>query len=317
MSDESKTSMEKPEEGKQEQPTLPPIDPRLLTAMYGMRGDNDTDLLQYWRIIWKNRILIIAISLGVGILSAIYSLILPNIYQAEVLLSPVSNGSANGSSLGSVGGLASLAGFSLPSSPNLQENLAILQSREFIWHFIKDKKLMPLLFIDRWDAKKGTWKEGVKLPTQWDAYKAFKNRMQVTLDKDTGLVTLDMEGVDADQVAKWTNQFVAQLNEYLRQRAIAESNANLDYLKRELKRTQVEDVRQALFLLISQEQKKAMLANSRSQYAFRVLDAAVPPDMKFRPRRKLIVFVSTIVAGLLGVFGVYIREGMKNVETEA
>ena len=298
---------------------MPPMDPRLLAAMYGMPQEEDEiDLLEYWRVIWANRMLIVAISLGVGFLAAIYSLTLPNIYKAEVLLAPISDEAGKGPSLGGFGGLASLAGISLGGGGNIEENLAVLQSREFIWRFIKDEKLMPVLFEDAWDAEKGAWKESApeKQPTQWAAFRALAGRVDVSLDKKTGLLTLAIIGENAEQCAKWANALVARLNEYQRQRAIADSKANLDYLNRELARTQVEDMRQSLFQLISQEQKKAMLANSRDQFAFRVLDAAVPPDMKFKPKRSQIVILSVFVAGFLAVIGVFIREGINKRKEE-
>ena len=135
--------------------------------------------------------------------------------------------------------------------------------------------------------------------------------LTVSSDKKTNLVTLAIEWKDPELAAQWANQLVARLNHYLRQRAISESQANLEYLHRELARTQVEDIRKALFELISQEQKKAMLANTRVQYAFRVLDAAEPPDEKVKPKRALIVILAAMLAGFLATLFVFVREGIR------
>ena len=309
--------MSKPELEKQEQAVIPPMDPRLLAAMYGMRQEDDEiDLLEYWRAIWKNRVLLVAFGLVVGVLAAIYSLTLPNTYKAEVLLAPVSDDAAKGSSLSQFGGLASLAGIAIGGGGDVEENLAVLKSREFIWRFIKDEKLMPVLFKDAWDAEKGSWKDAAKQPTQWAAFRAFSGHIRVFPAKDGDLLTLAVVGQDGEQAARWANALVARLNDYLRQRAVSESEANLTYLNRELARTQVEDMRQSLFQLISQEQNKAMLANTRNQYAFRVLDAAVPPDRRFKPQRSTIVVLSVLVAGFFAVIGVIVREGMKRRRDE-
>jgi len=310
--------MSEPEQGKHEQPAMPPMDPRLLAAMYGMPEEDEIDLLEYWRVIWKNKMLIVLCSLGVGILAAGYSLTLPNIYKAEVLLAPISDDAAKAPSLGGFGGLASLAGISMGGGGNVEENLAVLKSREFLWAFIREKKLMPVLFKDDWDAGKGAWKDAdpEKQPTLWSAFRALTGVLHVASDKKTGLVTVAIEWTDAKVAAEWANALVAKLNEYLRQRAISESAANLHYLKRELVRTRVEDMRQALFSLISKEQKKAMLASSRKQFAFRVLDVAVPPDQKIKPKRALIVVLATFVAGFMAVLFVFIREGIDRKKAE-
>jgi len=306
-------------------PTSPPVvDPRVLAAMYGMPPEEEIDLLEYGRLLWKNRWLILIGSFIAAVLAAGISLKMPNIYRAEVLLAPVSNGAGKGgglsAALSGLGGLASLAGISLPGGGSTEENLAVLKSREFLWGFIKEEKLMPILFEDQWDPATKSWKEKdpEKQPSLWDAYRLLTKGgvLTVSSDKKTNLVTLAIEWKDPELATRWANQLIARLNHYLRQRAISESQANLEYLHRELARTQVEDIRKALFELISQEQKKAMLANTRVQYAFRVLDAAEPPDKKVKPKRALIVVLTALVAGFLLVVFVFVREGVQRRSEE-
>ncbi len=299
----------------------PPVPP---PYWYPVPEEEEIDLLEYGRVIWKNRKLIAAVTFAAALLAALVSLMMPNIYRAEVLLAPVGGEGGKGGglagALGGLGGIASLAGISLPAGGNTEEALAVLKSRAFIWKFVRDNKLMPVLFADDWDAAHRRWKERdpEKRPGMWDAYRLLtKSVMKVDKDKKTGLVTVAVEWKDAELAAKWANALVARVNEYLRQRAITESDANLKYLNRELARTQVEDIRKTLFELISQEQKKAMLANTREQYAFRVLDSAEPPDKKARPKRTLIVVLTAFVAGFLAVIFVFVREGVRARSREA
>ena len=153
------------------------VDPRLLAAMYGMPPEEEIDLLEYGRLLWKNRWLILMGSFVAAVLAAGISLMMPNIYRAEVLLAPVSGDEGKGgglsAALGGLGGLASLAGINLPGGGSTEENLAVLKSREFLWGFIKEEKLMPILFEDQWDSASKSWKEKdpEKQPTLWDAYR--------------------------------------------------------------------------------------------------------------------------------------------------
>jgi len=299
-----------------------PIDPRLLAAMCGMQEDDEIDLLEYWRVIWAKRWLILGVVFAAAVLAAGYSLTLPNIYRAEVVLAPVSDGGSKSgglsSALGGLGGLASMAGISLGGGGSVEENLAVLKSREFLWQFIKDEKLMPILFEDDWDADKKGWKEdgSDKQPGLWDAYRTFTGILSVAQDKKSGLVTIGMEWTDAELAARWGNMLVNRLNDFLRQQAINRSNSNLHYLNKELSRTHVADMRKALFELISQQQKKAMLANTQKEFAFQVIDKAVAPDKKSKPKRALIVVLSAFVAGFLAVILVFIREGINRREEE-
>jgi len=302
-----------------------PVDPRLLAAMYGMQEEDEIDLLEYWRVIWGKRKLILGVVFAVVLLAAGISLMMPNIYRAEVMLAPVSveGDQAGGlsSALGSLGGLASMAGISLGGGGSVEENLAVLKSREFLWQFIKDQKLMPILFEDDWDADKKAWGEGdpEDQPSLWDAYRLFTEDglLSVATDKDSGLVTVGIVWRDAVVAADWANMLVNRLNEFLRQQAISRSNGNLHYLNKELSRTHVAEMRKALFELISQQQQKAMLANTQKEFAFQVIDKAVAPDKKAKPKRALIVILSAFVAGFLAVIFVFIREGIQRRKEEA
>lgn len=304
---------ESPESGTQpmsQTPAYPPVDPRLLAAMYGMAQEGGTDLLVYWGIIKKRWKLLASMTLAAAAISAGISLRLPNIYQAQVLMAPitpdqVSSGASSG--LGAVldgGGLAALAGVNLGNSNSPEQNLAVLRSRGFLWNFIKDDNLMPILFAKDWDVKKKAWKERSpkQQPSLWRAYRMLRGKvLSVRTDRETGLVTVSVDWTDPALAANWANELVDRLNDYLRRNAIGRSEANLKYLNAELSHTSLVGVRQATFALIAQEQKKAMLASTQKEFAFRIIDPAVPPDIKSKPRRSMIVLTTTLVAGLLAM----------------
>jgi len=288
-------------------------------------AEDEIDLLELWRTLLKHKRLILRASFGAAVLAAVISLLMPNIYRAEVLLAPVSSGDAKGgglaSALGGLGGLASMAGISLGGGGSTEENLAVLQSREFLWKFVQDKKLMPVLFEDAWDEQTKNWTETdpKKQPGQLDAHRLFVNGLlSVNRDKKTDLVTVAIEWKDAALAADLANALVGQLNQYLAQQAIARSENNLKYLNEELMRTQVEEMRKTLFDLIASEQKIAMLANTQKAFAFKVLDPAVEPDKKIKPKRSLIVILAAFVAGFMAILYVFIKEGIaKRREQEA
>jgi len=311
--------------GKHQEQSPLPIDPRMLQAMYGQYEEDEIDLLAYWNVIWKKKWLIVGVSVLVAVLAAGISLTMPNVYRAEALLAPVgAEGAKGGSSLlgglGGLGGLASLAGVSLGGGGSTEENLAVLKSREFIWKFVKDENLMPILFADEWDTDNNKWIEDdvEKQPTLWSAWRMLieGNKISASTSKDSGLITLAVEWTDAELSATWVSKLVARLNQHLREYAITQSKNKLAYLEQELLRTTVEENRQALYGLISNEQKQAMLANTQQDYAFRVLDQASVPDKKIKPKRAIIVVLSAMVAGFLCIIFVFVQEGMRKRKEE-
>ena len=295
----------------------PQVDRQLLAALYAAQ-EEEIDLWEYWQTIWRRRRMILAASLGVALLAAVVSLLMPDIYRAEMKLAPTVSSEEQGKmvpTLGGLSGLASLAGIPIGGEGRAEEHLAVLQSREFIWRFVKDKKLMPVLFVGDWDEERKRWHENdpEEQPNLWDAYRLFsEDLMRVTMDKDTGLVTLTIDWKDPELAADWGNDMLRRLNEYQRSKAVARAEANLKYLYKELDSTAIEEMRQTLFELISQEQKKAMVANTQQEFAFRVLDAAAPPDEKDSPKRALIVVLATFVAGFFGVIAAFILEGFSH-----
>lgn len=281
-------------------------------------GDDEIDLLELWRTLLKYKRMILKSVLGAAFAAAAISLLMTNIYRGEVLLTPAQSEDAKSSglasALGGLGGLASLAGVSLGGGGSTEENLAVLSSRGFLWKFVQEKKLMPILFEDDWDADKKRWKEDAPedQPGQWDMYRLLiegKN-LDVIKDKETSIITVAFEWKDPALAAEWANALVASLNQYLAQQTVARSERNLQYLNEELMKTQVEEMRKTLFDLIASEQKNAMLASAQKEFAFRVLDHAVAPDKKVRPKRTIIVLLSTFVAGFLAVIVAFIKEAL-------
>ena len=64
----------------------------------------------------------------------------------------------------------------------------------------------------------------------------------------------------------------------MRTRAMVKATASLGYLQRELLATNVLDTREAINRLIETQVQRRMLASVTEQFAFRIVDAALPSD---------------------------------------
>jgi uncharacterized protein involved in exopolysaccharide biosynthesis len=229
------------------------------------------------------------------------------VYRASTVLIPASAernslSSALSSTLGQLGGIASLAGVSLGSSDaGTEEALAVLQSRQFTERFINDLNLMPELFAGKWDAANGKWRIGWwDPPTPAKAVKYFDKKIRtVTRDKRSSLVTLQIDWRDRDEAAAWANQLAQRLNAEMRGRAIEQAAASLSYLEKELDSTSVVATRDSISRLIEAQVKQRMLANVTQEYAFRIVDKAMAPDSDdpIWPR-KLLFFIGGPLLGL-------------------
>jgi len=180
--------------------------------------------------------------------------------------------------------------------------------------------LMPIFFADSWDAEKKQWLAENKedQPSLWDAWRLLVEGgvLGVNVDKDSGLVRVSIDWQDPELAADWVMKLVARLNAYLREQAVFQSEQKLKYLNDALAETQIAENRQALFELISTEQKQAMLANTQKDFVFRVIDPAVVPDKKIKPKRAIIVLLTGFVVGFLAIVFVFIQEGLRKRKEE-
>jgi len=115
--------------------------------------------------------------------------------------------------------------------------------------------------------------------------------------------------------AQWANDLVKQLNEQLREQAIADSKKRVGYLEQELAKTTLQDMRAVLYNLLESEKQKAMLANVNEDFALEVIDPAVSGSM-IKPKRKLIVALGGVCGGFLGIFTVFFAQFLQKLKSQ-
>lgn len=269
--------------------------------------DDTIDLRALLGKLWEGRWWIVAsVVICAGIAVAI-ALSMTPIYRAAVVVVPANterSGDMNGA-LGQLGGLASLAGLNIGGAGmETEESLAVLRSREFTEKFIQDNSLMPVLFADRWNDKEQNWRDDALPPTPAQAYKYFNKAVRAVIqDKKTGLVTVQIDWKDRQFAADWANQLVQRLNAEMRGRAIAHANASVGFLEKELEVTSVVGTRDSINRLIESQIKQRMLANVTQEYAFRIVDRAMPSDKNdpVQPKKRLIAAGGVLIGVLLGI----------------
>lgn len=273
--------------------------------------DDSIDLRALLARLWANRGSVSAcVALFFVAFWAVAFLMTP-IYRATVLLMPTApersnSGNSVSSALGQLGGLASIAGIGLASADSeTQESLAVLQSRQFTESFIADNNLMPELFATDWDLGAGKWKSGLRTPpTPARAFRYFDKKIRtVAQDKKTGLVTVQIDWKNRNEAAAWANELVQRLNSEMRSRAITQADTSVGFLQKELADTSDIGTREAINRLIEGQVKQRMLANVTQEYAFRVVDKAMPPDSDDpeRPQKLLLLAIGPLVGLLIGL----------------
>jgi uncharacterized protein involved in exopolysaccharide biosynthesis len=270
-------------------------------------------LKKLWQLLSDYRRMVAIVIAILVALSIVYVLGAQRIYRAETAMVAVSDkdtAQALESLTGQLGGLASLIGIDLDVDAAKREAIATLRSKSFLLSFIHDKRLLPVLYANRWDEQAGTWKNSWwrSDPTEQDAYKRMKKRVyRVTDDKTAGLIWIRIDWKDPQVAAEWANELAARANAILQARAIDEANKSLDFLEKELAKTTVVELRQAIHRLQEAQIRRVMLANVRQEYSFKVIDPAIAADSDdyVRPDKVLtlcLAFFGGLVIALIIAF---------------
>ncbi len=270
--------------------------------------EDELDLRELLLRLWRGRLWIVACGVICLLVSAAIAFTTVPVYRAKTVLTPAGDrdslGRSLSSALGSLGGLASLAGVDVGGTDAaVEEALAVLTSRAFTERFIEENNLMPELFAKEWDATNKTWKNPGDAPTLAHAFRIFDSDVRfVERDKKTGLVVLQIDWTDRPKAAAWANSMIQKLNTEMRARAIQQSEASIGFLKNEIANTTVLEIRESINRLLEGQIRQRMLANVTQEYAFRVVDRAMVPDVtdKVRPKKLLMLLVGGILGGFLG-----------------
>ncbi len=268
----------------------------------------EIDLLEVWRTVRTYQYWIAGITAAFALLAVFFALTATPRFRADVVISEVTSEGAGGAAslAGQLGGLASLVGLDLAALDNSsQVALAVLRSRMLVDEFIRRNRLLPILFSSR---------ELDTPPTLWFGVDDFRrNILKIQQDPRTGLVIVSVTWTDPVIAAKWANGLVALANEIVRGRALQTAERNIKYLKKQIELTSVVEMQRVIYNLVESETKTLMLASVREEYAFVVVDPAVPPELRVSPKRTLIVVVGTLLGGFLGIMFAFAHATVKRL----
>lgn len=256
------------------------------------------------------------------LLAVVYSFFVEPVYRAEVIFEVTTpNQSVQSSGLAEgFGDALGLSALGLGQNSERFVALAMLETRGSIHQFIAEKNLLPILFSDAWDSKKGAWNDPADAPNAWDGYEKFyKDVLYVEDDADTGIVSLSIQWKNRDVAAQWAKEYLRLLDEGLRHKALSRANQRIDFLRKELANANLSELRNSISNLIQSELNIMMATNSDKEFTFKVIDEALVPDEDSYvwPNRPLIAILGVVLGLFSGFLIVMFSEAMGRVREEA
>ena len=254
--------------------------------------EQEAGVVAVLQVIWNYKIYIFLATSVCALASIIYALLATPMYRAEIGITEVSVTGLNGAGAlaNQLSGLAGLVGVNLGTgNGGGHESQAVLKSRRVVEEFVKRHPMAELF-----PAQK-------QLPTLWFAVRRFQqNVFSIRDDKRAGTTIVAVNFTEPVTAARWANEFVALVNDILRTHAMDEAKRNIEYLNEQIAKTNTIELQRVMYNLIENETKTLMLANVRAEYAFRVVDPAVPPEVRTSPQRTIIVLGGILLGFLIG-----------------
>jgi len=221
--------------------------------------EDEVNLLDYWRVVWKRRRMIIRLFCSAVLLAMVVSLLLPKIYESFTSILPQLESRESGA-LGSLlaasgagaGGIAQGLGISLPGMPATPTDIftAMLKSRIMADEIIKQFDLMKLY----------------RAKTMQDARKDLESDTKITVSKEK-VIKVTVEAKSPQLASDIANFYAANLDRLNRTLNVTKSGQNRVFIEKRLVDTKTNLVKGEEALKEFQTKNKAVSLEAQGKAA--------------------------------------------------
>ena len=266
--------------------------------------EDEIDLGKYFAILRKEWWKVALLSLAVGVATLLYMFTKTNLYQATAVITPEKDERRQSPALGA---LASF-GINIGGPSSVEDLESLFKSSDLAVRVFKKYNLWPIIYGDKYDSVTGRIKtsssglsggEKDRKPLgDWDAIRAVKGRLKVSVNKKAGTVSVSFESPSAEGSANIVKYFLDEGKSRLQEETLDRAIRNKKFIEEQIGRTVDALNRDRLYSLLGQEVEREMMARNREQFGFRVIDSPRIPDRKSKPDRVSTALVGALFAGI-------------------
>ncbi len=300
------------------------------------QSHKEVDIREIISILWRNKVLLLGITLSFALFALIYSLYLPDIYKSQALLSPVGEQNNVSSSMRGVGGIASLAGINIGTESNSNNSIKALDklnSLSFFTDNILPNIFLPdLMAIKSWDSANNkiiydeniydestqTWVRDfqypqTQIPSAQESFEIFlDDHFSMSQDPETFFVTIGVKHQSPFIAHQWTELIVKELNKFFRIKDKAEAQAAIDYLNGQIALTSFTEIKVAIAELFQKKTQQLALIEVSDFYVYDYIDPPAVMEKKSEPKRLIILVIGGFVGIIVAMFAILLRHKFIN-----
>lgn len=294
-----------------------------MTVNNDINLDHEINLRQLVLAIWYKKITILSIFLIFSLLSVSYSLSLKDIYTSSSVLAATRSDESLSSNISGFSQIAGSVGIPLPSADSRlsKEALAKIKSFDFFSNeILPNIHIKNILAVEKWSPKENIivydkniyleesdkWLGNVEdprltIPSIQKAHREFQKMVDISIDKNTGFVTLSVSHQSPYLAQKWTAMIIQKINESMREEEKILAERSISFLEETSKTENLQSIRDAISNLLESQIKSLMLVSANENYVYKILDAPIVPEIKSSPQRALIFIAGSLLGLILGI----------------
>jgi len=313
------------------------------------KNNDEIDLLEVFLKIWHYRRFIILFTAVVAIGAIVYSLVQDPQYESSVKLYQKTGEDQSSSRLQ---GLASQFGMggAMPSGAtyNIKDlvNSRRINRKILYKKWENEKYDKPLNLIEYWEIEGESPEEKFQ-----KALKTIDEKISVNKDEETQLITITVLMPEAQMAADIANHITTLVEEYVQTEEKTSTQQNLQHIEQRLKTVKKEltkaeedlkrfrernraiagspqlqmemgrlqrqvEIKQQVYLTLQKEREMAEIDLVKETPVINVLDEAMVPQQRAKPKRKLIVIVGTFAGFFMSLLIVVLIYVWKYVRRE-
>ena len=285
--------------------------------------DDEIDLRELFSVLWRGKYFVIIftiISLAAG---SMYLRNTSSKYSVSILLAPVQEEQST-PNFGNLGGLASLAGISLPSgnASDFTKYEIMLKTQEISTLVFKEQNLIQALFWNEWDENQQIFrapkqnritpiKNYVKKlltgqppkeytePNPAKLTEFIDKKIRINLDKKTQYLNLSVETSNPELLTELLVSMINNTDELFKKKFIKQANDAVQFYQIKISKARSQEHREILATLIAKEERKLLLATREGPFVAEILTGPNTSLYPTSPKASLILALSILLGGFL------------------
>ncbi len=279
----------------------------------GIQDEGDEiNLVDYLRVIYNHRRMIVGVCVIAVAATLLISLVMPNIFAATASVVPPIDIIQQQSKASAATGLA--------KNSMIADVLGVTSIADMYAGILKSRIVVDAI-IDQFKLQQVYGEQYMS-----DVRKKLRRNTKVKVS-DEGIVTITVEDRDPVRAAAMANAYVEQLDKQNKRLSSGQATSKRVFLENRLQELERElsqidtlpsnqaRIKEMLFEMLTREYELAKIEEAKSMPTIQILDKAVVPEKKVKPKRAVMAVLAGVTALFFGTFAAFVRECLAKAKT--